>query len=140
MNLIIRIALRNLLRQKSRSFLLGIGIGFGMMILVVSHSFSNGLSDIILNRLIVDIMGHVSVACREKIGKNTSMVIRDKHEMEDLMRRTLPNVRAVREFVMTNMIKALGNRTSVFTVMVGLPDDMDSFALLQNLDIVAGNR
>ncbi len=139
MNLIIRIALRNLLRQKSRTILLGIGIGFGMMILVVSHSFSKGLSDIILNRVIVDIMGHLSVASREKIGRLRSMVIRDRHEMEDLIRKTLPDVRAVRELVMTNMIKAIGNKASVFTIIMGTPDDYDSSSLLETFDVLSGN-
>ena len=42
MGIISKISFRNLTRQKRRNILLGFGIGFGMSILVIANSFSNG--------------------------------------------------------------------------------------------------
>lgn len=55
MGLIFRLSLRNLFRQKRRNLLLGIGISFGMMILVVANSFSHGLVDVLINDIRIQI-------------------------------------------------------------------------------------
>ena len=59
MNVILKISLRNLLRQKRRNLLLGSGIAFGMCLLVLANAFSHGISDILLNKMIVYMTGHM---------------------------------------------------------------------------------
>ena len=138
MNLILRISLRNLLRQKRRNLLLGVGIGFGMMVLVIAHSFTQGLSDVILNRLIVDFFGHVMVVVREKVGNYpSSLIIRDKDELIERITTRLDGVKEVREAVSTTLVKAVGNGVSVFTVLMGVREGDET--LLKNLKTVAGS-
>lgn len=71
------ISLRNLVRQKRRNILLGTAIAFGVMILVVAHSFSRGISDIMFNRVIKWAAGHVSVNFAER-GNVMKKVFRDR--------------------------------------------------------------
>lgn len=60
MSMLLKISLRNLLRQKRRNVLLGIGIAFGMSILIMANSFAHGLSDILLNKIIKFMTGRYS--------------------------------------------------------------------------------
>ena len=76
-NIIVTISLRNLIRQKRRNMLLGIAIAFGVMILVMAHSFSKGISDIMFNRIAKWAAGHVSINFAEK-GNMMRQVFRDK--------------------------------------------------------------
>jgi ABC-type lipoprotein release transport system permease subunit len=59
MGLISSLSLRNLLRQKRRNLFLGIGITFGMIILVIANSFSHGMADVIINDLVAYGYGHL---------------------------------------------------------------------------------
>ena len=69
MNIIFKVSLRNLLRQKRRNFFLGIGIAFGMSILVIASSFSQGLVDVLIKDLISSVTGHVQINGNEKPPK-----------------------------------------------------------------------
>jgi acyl-CoA reductase-like NAD-dependent aldehyde dehydrogenase len=61
LNVVTRIAFRNLVRQFRRNLLLGIGIAISMCILVVTASFTNGLTDILFNKVMVYMTGHIRV-------------------------------------------------------------------------------
>ena len=89
MNMILNISLRNLLRQKRRNMLLGISMAFGMMVLFVANAFSGGISDILLNKIILWITGHVRVTMLEKDQQEWS-IIRDKTRIEQAIRANFP--------------------------------------------------
>ena len=66
--LLIRLSLRNLLRQKRRNILLGSAMAIGVAILVVANSFSHGISDIMFNKVMRYITGHVAIRFNERGG------------------------------------------------------------------------
>jgi ABC-type lipoprotein release transport system permease subunit len=66
--LLIRLSLRNLLRQKRRNILLGSAMAIGVAILVVANSFSHGISDIMFNKIMRYVTGHVAVRFNERGG------------------------------------------------------------------------
>ncbi|HNX59245.1 MAG TPA: hypothetical protein PKK43_09095, partial [Spirochaetota bacterium] len=80
MKLLSTISLRNLLRQKRRNIFLGTAIAFGVMILIISNSFSNGVTDILFNKIVVYVAGHVQVSISE--GKGMMLpIFRDKERL-----------------------------------------------------------
>lgn len=91
MNFLTMIALRNLGRQKKRNFLLGISIAFGVMILVVATSFSQGITDIMFNRIIRYVAGQVSVSFYEK-NMLWCQIFRDKDRMTKLIEHEDPAI------------------------------------------------
>jgi ABC-type lipoprotein release transport system permease subunit len=66
--LLIRLSLRNLLRQKRRNILLGSAMAIGVAILVMANSFSHGISDIMFNKIMRYVTGHVAVRFNERGG------------------------------------------------------------------------
>lgn len=80
MNLIAMISLRNLFRQKRRNILLGTAIAVGVTILITAHAFSNGITDILFNKIVSYVAGHVSVNFVEKSNLNRQ-VFRDKERI-----------------------------------------------------------
>ncbi|HAT71415.1 MAG TPA: hypothetical protein DCS63_01190 [Elusimicrobia bacterium] len=66
--LLIRLSLRNLLRQKRRNALLGSAMAIGVCILVTANSFSHGISDIMFNKVMRYVTGHVSIRFNERGG------------------------------------------------------------------------
>ena len=66
--LLIRLSLRNLLRQKRRNILLGSAMAIGVAILVVANSFSHGISDIMFNKIMRYVTGHVAIRFNERGG------------------------------------------------------------------------
>ncbi|PIU17982.1 MAG: hypothetical protein COT18_11470, partial [Elusimicrobia bacterium CG08_land_8_20_14_0_20_59_10] len=78
--LLIRLSLRNLLRQKRRNMLLGSAMAIGVAILVTANSFSHGISDIMFNRVMRYVTGHVAIRFNER-GGVMSEIFRDKARM-----------------------------------------------------------
>jgi ABC-type lipoprotein release transport system permease subunit len=81
MGLICKLSLRNLFRQKRRNLILGIGIAFGMMILVVANAFSHGIIDVFINDIISYSFGHLVIQSgtgNGTMGSKDSTMIRDK--------------------------------------------------------------
>ncbi len=118
MGLILKVSFRNLIRQKRRNILLGTSIAFGMCILIVANSFSHGLSDILLNKIIGTAFGHIVLMMNEK-GKNTMPIIRDKERMKQVLEENIVGIDAVYEGVST-YTRALGNGKSEYTAIVGV--------------------
>lgn len=136
MKLLIKIALRNLLRQKRRNILLGIAIAFGMAILVVANSFSHGITDLLLNRFIVNMTGHVSVTVIEN-GKMHSSVIRDKERFEKIIKDNVKNMKEFREG-MSTFGRAVGNGKADQVALVGMPVQKETLDYF-NGDRIEGN-
>ncbi|OGS52628.1 MAG: hypothetical protein A3J79_13530 [Elusimicrobia bacterium RIFOXYB2_FULL_62_6] len=66
--LLIKLSLRNLLRQKRRNLLLGSAMVIGVAILVTANSFSHGISDIMFNKIMRYVTGHVAIRFNERGG------------------------------------------------------------------------
>ena len=75
--LLIRLSLRNLLRQKRRNILLGSAMAIGVAILVTANSFSHGISDIMFNKIMRYVTGHVAIRYNERGGVMRE-IFRDK--------------------------------------------------------------
>ena len=137
MRLILRIAFRNLFRQKSRSFLMGLGIASGMMILVVAHSFSNGIVPVVVENVIAsNAFGHLSVAMTEKSGSSSRSIIRDKDEMAAMIREHTGNVRTVYEGCRTRAY-AIGNGAAAMIALMSIPESSET--ALQDLTLIDGD-
>lgn len=118
MNFILMISLRNLIRQRKRSILLGISIAFGMLILVVANSFSHGISDVMFNRVMRYVTGHVSVTVFEKNMFNC-VIFRDKDRLLEIINRNSQGVKRIDESVGI-MSRAIGNGKSENVMLIGL--------------------
>jgi ABC-type lipoprotein release transport system permease subunit len=118
MNVILRISLRNLLRQKRRNILLGIAMAFGTMILVLANSFSHGISDVLFNKIVVYVAGHVSVGFTEH-GNAFRQVFHDGDRMVEIVKRELSDITQVQE-ALGFMGRAIGNGKSDNVIMVGV--------------------
>jgi len=118
---------RNLLRQKRRNAMLGVAIGFGMMILVMADSFASGLSDTLLNRVIVYMTGHLEVAMMEK-SKAELRVIRDKDRFLKIIRDNLDDVKEIYEAIGV-YTRVIGNGKSDNSIVIGfeMNQEMDEF-------------
>lgn len=118
MNFIFTISIRNLFRQKKRNILLGISMAFGVMILVTAHSFSHGISDVMMNRVMRYVAGQVNVTFYEK---NMIMcnVFRDKARLMEIMNKNSEGVIRVDESVGV-IACAIGNGGAQNVMVVGL--------------------
>jgi len=125
MNIILSIGLRNLLRQKRRNILLGSGIAFGMVILVLASAFSQGITDVLFNKVIVYMTGHMQVAVTE-FDKKPVQIIRDKARMEELIRKNVAGVKGIWEDII-GFARVQGNGKSEFSIVVGLKPEPASF-------------
>jgi ABC-type lipoprotein release transport system permease subunit len=133
MKLIFSLGLRNLLRQKRRSFFLGSAIAFGMMILVMANSFSHGITDNLLNRMVVYMTGHMSVSMLEDSSQNRR-IIRDRDRIANIIRRNVGDIKSVEEAVAT-FARLIGNARGDNTIVVGVEMDPEfSQYLNQNME------
>ena len=112
-----KISLRNLVRQRRRNILLGICIAVGMSILVVTTSFTNGLTDVIFNRLMVYMTGHINVKSEESTTHLAS-VIRDTPRLETLVRQNVDGVKRIDEQIGA-FGRAIGNHKTALLMLVG---------------------
>ena len=135
MNLILKISIRNLIRQKRRNLFLGVGIAFGMCILILANAFSSGLSDVLLNRLIVLITGHIRITMLEKPDKKEWSIIRDKERMRQIIDAQIPVEKDIYELVMAEG-RALGNGAVEQIYLAGVDENTP---FLKDLQLSAGN-
>ncbi len=136
MNPVSTIGLRNLTRQKRRNLFLGAGIAIGMALLVLSGAFTRGISDILLNRIVVKIAGHLVISSVERSeGREDLAILRNRTEIERIARFSLYNVREVREQILLSG-RALGNGRAESVAIVGT----DPFgSLIREAEVVEGS-
>ncbi|MGA2141397.1 MAG: ABC transporter permease [Brevinematales bacterium] len=96
MRITLLLGLRNLLRQKRRNFLLALIIAFGMSVLIMSGSTGDGMTDIMLNNMLVNWVGHIQVTIFEKMDKNGN-IIRDRDKIMGILRGSLRDVKTIKE-------------------------------------------
>jgi ABC-type lipoprotein release transport system permease subunit len=118
MNFIFKISLRNLMRQKRRNILLGIAMSFGAMILIIASSFSHGISDVLFNKIVVYVAGHVSVGFTEG-GNLYKSVFHDGDRMVAIVKKELSDVTQIQE-ALGIFSRAIGNGKSDNVIMVGI--------------------
>ena len=118
MKLVTKISFRNLLRQKRRNILLGAAIALGVMILVIANSFSAGITDILLNKIIVRVAGHIQVAFNEKGGLYRT-IFRDKEKILPLIQNNVEGVRELEESIGV-FCRVIGNDKSDNLIFAGI--------------------
>jgi len=131
---LLHISFRNVIRQKRRNILLGTAIGFGMMILVVANSFSQGISDILLNHIVVYTNGHLELFMSHKGSMYTSAVF-DRPRFEAILKSELKEAKGIRENVGA-WVQGVGNGKSDFMAIVGISPDDDYF---RSVTVISGN-
>ncbi len=122
MFLLLRLSLRNLFRQKRRNLFLGSAMAIGVMLLVIANSFSHGISDIMLNKVLRWITGHVTIASNER-GRMDSAIFRDK-AVFDFIKTDYKDIVREEEEAIGVLVKGIGNGTAENLIFVGT--DMSS--------------
>jgi ABC-type lipoprotein release transport system permease subunit len=112
---------RNLVRQFRRNTLLGICIALGMCVLLVTTSFTNGLTDIIFNKVMVYITGQIRVAMDESTGRKTR-VIRDEPRMIEIIKKNVDGITAI-DGEVSAFARTIGNEKTGLAALVGMPED-----------------
>ena len=143
MKLLLTISLRNLFRQQRRSILLGIAIAFGTMILIVANSFSSGVSDVLFNKIISYVAGHVNVSFA--FSKNIrNRVFYDKQFMDSLIRDVGGDIIKTTDEALGIFSRVVGNGKSDNLILIGMDmrknitqEEMDD--LLTNFRPVSGS-
>lgn len=120
MKFLLIISLRNLLRQKRRNIFLGSAMAFGVMILIAANSFSHGVSDIMFNKLIVYMTGHVGITFNEGSGRRIP-IFRDKEWILNVIQNTVKKeeIEDVDEAV-GMFCRAIGHGKADNVVIVGI--------------------
>lgn len=125
------LAFRNLIRQRRRNLLLGVAIAFGTMILILANSFSRGITDTLLNKIVVQMTGHLELAVLER-SRAQNLLIRDRQKYLDLLQKNLPGIREVAENVAV-FSRAIGNGKGENVIVIPM-DFGDGKNLAQNTD------
>ncbi|OGJ92463.1 MAG: hypothetical protein A2487_00740 [Candidatus Raymondbacteria bacterium RifOxyC12_full_50_8] len=118
MKLILSIALRNLLRQKRRNILLGIAIAFGTFILILTNSFSHGITDTMFKRIVAITYGNVNISATEN-GNFERQIVHEGDRIKRIIRENNPEVTAVQEAIGV-FGQAIGNGRSDIVMIVGV--------------------
>jgi ABC-type lipoprotein release transport system permease subunit len=116
---------RNLVRQFRRNLLLGIGIAVSMCVLVVTTSFTSGLSDILFNRILVFMTGHIAVQEIQYTSRRTD-VIRDKDRLIGLIRQNVEGIKSIDEGVGA-FGRTIGNGRTGMVFLVGIDRGSDFY-------------
>ncbi|OGS34499.1 MAG: hypothetical protein A2293_05575 [Elusimicrobia bacterium RIFOXYB2_FULL_49_7] len=126
-NYLISISIRNLARQKRRNFFLGLAIAIGMMILVISNGFTNGISDVMFNRIMRWVTGHVTISFNEK-GNIRREVCRDRDRMISVIRQSDGETILDIDESIGTFAKAIGNGSAdnIILVAVDLSKSVDA--------------
>lgn len=123
------LSFRNLLRQKRRNFLLAVIIAFGMTVLIMSASVGDGMTDIMLNHMLVNWVGHIQVTIFEKLDRNVN-IIRNKEKLINIIKNNLQDVKSIRESFDT-WTKAIGNGKAADIYIAGIEPGRGFFETLR---------
>lgn len=115
--LLIRLSLRNLLRQKRRNIMLGSAMAIGVAILVTANSFSHGISDIMFNKIMRYVTGHVTVRFNERGGVMRE-IFRDRARVMEAVKDE-PVIESADEAI-GMFARAIGNGKSDNIILVGV--------------------
>ncbi len=125
LRLLSSLAFRNLIRQRRRNLLLGVALAFGTMILIVANAFSAGITDTLLNKIVVQMTGHIELAVIER-ARAQNVLIRDREQYMQLLKQNLPDIREIAENVAVfSRAIGVGKGENVIVVPVDLGDNAD---------------
>ncbi len=139
---VFQISLRNLVRQKRRSLLLGIAIALGAMFLVVANSFSRGISDVLFNEIAVYVAGHVKVNFAER-GNYFRQIFYNKNIIDQAIADGIGEYRSKEEAIGV-FGRAIGNGKSDHVIVVGMDlnaqiSQEDAEKAAQNFKMIEGD-
>jgi ABC-type lipoprotein release transport system permease subunit len=120
-----KIAFRNLMRQFRRNVLLSAGIAVGMCILVITASFTSGLTDIIFNKILVYMSGHIKVVVDEYTSRRSD-VIRDTARFTKIISDNVDGIRSIDPQV-SAFGRIVGNGKTGLVALVGIAKDADFY-------------
>jgi ABC-type lipoprotein release transport system permease subunit len=120
-----KISFRNLVRQFRRNLLLGICIAVSICVLIVTMSFTNGMTDIIFNKIMVYMTGHIRVQEYEYTSRRSD-VIRDKQRFKDAIVKSVDGIKSIDEDV-SAFGRILGNGKTGMVALVGIAKDADFY-------------
>ncbi len=135
---VLRIAVRNVTRQKKRSILLGGAIAFGVMIITLIGSFTQGITNTASAKFTDMLGGQIYITGQELTATGATVsVIRDRSVIEDAIARTGIQIaeRTVRTRTMGEII--FGSKTTM-TSLEGV-DWIDEPNLVDKLDVIKGS-
>lgn len=118
MKMLLNLSFRNLMRQKRRNLMLGIAIGIGVAILTMAGSFSAGISDIMFNKIVSYVAGHVSINVNEGFEKRVP-VFRDKERLQSILEKYTEKTDEIDEGIGI-IVRAIGNGKADNMVLVGV--------------------
>jgi ABC-type lipoprotein release transport system permease subunit len=121
MNFLIKMSLRNLLRQKRRNLLLCMAMVVGITILVVCGSFSHGISDVLLNRIIASMNGHVSIQFAEA-GSYNKQVFHNGAFVDSVIKKNVREIDKIEEGIVV-FGRIIGKGKSDNVMLQGISDD-----------------
>jgi len=125
LRLLSSLAFRNLVRQRRRNLLLGVALAFGTMILIVANAFAAGITDTLLNKIIVQMTGHLELAVIER-ARVQNLLIRDRAHYLQLLKDNLPDIREISENVAVfSRAIGVGKGENVIVVPMDLGDTAD---------------
>jgi len=125
LRLLSSLAFRNLVRQRRRNLLLGVALAFGTMILIVANAFAAGITDTLLNKIIVQMTGHLELAVIER-ARAQNLLIRDRAHYLQLLKDNLPDIREISENVAVfSRAIGVGKGENVIVVPMDLGDTAD---------------
>jgi ABC-type lipoprotein release transport system permease subunit len=125
MRIVAKIAFRNLVRQFRRNLLLGIGIAVSMSILVITSSFTNGLTDILFNKVMVYMTGHIRVV-EDSYVTRRSDVIRDTPRFIETIKENVPGIKRI-DVTISAFGRSIGNGKTGMCALIGIPKDADFY-------------
>jgi ABC-type lipoprotein release transport system permease subunit len=125
LRIVLAISSRNLVRQFRRNLLLGICIAVGMAILVVTASFTSGLTDILFNKVMVYMTGHIRVV-EDSYTTRRSDVIRDMPRLIQTIKETVPGIVRIDQDV-SAFGRSVGNGKTGMVALVGIAKDSDFY-------------
>jgi len=134
----IMIALRNLNRQKRRTYLLGGAIAFGVAIVTLINGFAGSFVENVSENFSQLLAGHIFVSGRERLpdGRERRIITNDADLIETLEEVDLPLVTYTKRSEFTGALLFQGE--SVRQTVVGADWDQEEF-LRERLVLVAGS-
>ncbi len=132
------LAFRNLTRQKRRNLFLSAGIVVGMSMLVVAGSFSNGLEELLIDRWITYMSGHIQVSVMGVVNDfygRAKAYFKDKSVLEEALKPYTNEI----DYYYTDasaFVRLVGNKRSDLIQLIGI--DIDQ-GFISFLNVVEGN-
>jgi putative ABC transport system permease protein len=137
MSVVTKISLRNLIRQRRRNILLGICMAVSMCILVLVFAFTSGITDILFNKVLVYMSGHIRMEMTENTN-HFNTIIRDTDRFKQIAEQTVDGIGEIYH-EMGAFVRCLGNGKTTNVVLIGMPIDGLDDPFIQQMKMVDGS-